>query len=538
MAKWVNLRGEAPLQAGSGLRYAIRYWWVIAGCAVLALGAAFLFLRIKSPAYRVNAALALNQEEGDGGGRLNGGLGALLSTFSLGGGGARMPDDEVFRLTSQTVLAETAKRTGIYFNAWSKPGLLSRKIWYYGDAPFKIELPAQMLDTLRTTTKFHLTRSGSGGEWKLSVKQRRRTVLDTAFARLPLLARTPVGMFRIDTTSNYKPSAKEVNFYATLTGPSVVADDLREDLDIGTVSKKSNIIWLIYDDARPDRAKAILNTLLEVYNEKTLDTQHEEAARSLDFIDRRLITLYSDLDASETRLRDYKTANNIIDPDAEAEFVFKQKMTAEEARLESEAKVGIIRLILEFISKPENRYAVVPFTMDMPDEPLKVYNELVMKRMRVASETKGNTRTLQLLSEQVDAMRSTMESTLRTHLEAAEKTLADVRRISASADRRISSAPEMEKQLRSLMRDQMVKNQIYGYLLQKREEAEVKLARVAPTGQIVDEAYEEVKPASPKKPLVIIGFFLAGVIGGYGIVYIMRLRGVGLDKKDGDGNIG
>lgn len=512
------------------LSYAARYWWVVVICLAVGIGLSLLFLKIKNPAYTVHAIIALNQQD-DEGGSLGGGLQSILSSMSLGGPGYRTPEDEIMRMTSQTNLKEAAKRSGIFFTAWSKSGMLSRKHWYYGDSPVKIDIPAAVVDTLRVSSLFHLKYNSASKKWSLSIKQRKKTITDGDIPGLPYLAKTPVGMFRIDTTSLFNPS-EDLNFYANIRGTDEAAQDLREDIDIGRESKKSNIIWMQIEDANTDRAKAVLNNLIGIYNENALDVTHQQARQTVDFIDSRLATLYSQLDKSESDIQNFKESHNVMNPEAEAEYIYKSKSAAEESKVELIAKADVVRLAIEFLSDPANRYAVVPFTPDMPSDPLKAYNELVLQRMKLASTVKGTSQPLNLISEQIDAMRQSVLASLRAYLDATNSSLSSVRKISGYADSRISNAPAIEKQLTGLLRDRYIKNMLYGYLLQKREEAEMRLNRNVDPGLVIDNAYDDIKPSSPNKPLVVASGFIFGLILAFGCLKAMMALGIHKYKAD------
>lgn len=507
----VDLSSDDKLPLGRWLGLLRRFWWAAAVCLIGCVGLSLLYLKVKSPVYTISASFAINQNEDNPGAALGSGMNALLSTFSLGGSGSHSTEDEIFRMTSHSNLREVARLSGIYLSQWSKESLLSRKRWYYDDSPFRIELPVAVLDTIRRSTLFSIDYRANGRKWHLKVKQGKQTVIDREIAGLPFLAKTPCGMFRIDTTKDFNP-ARDIRYHARFNGLAAAAEGLGEDLDIGPLSKKSDIIWILYDDANTRRGSAVVNALVEVYNRNSLEVMHEQARQNLEFIDRRLESLYGELDRSESRIANFKQQNSITDQGAEAEYIFKQKAAAEEAGVGLESRIAILRMTIDFLTDEANRYAVVPFTSDVPGEPIKAYNELVLQRMRIASNVKGNTSTLNLLTQQVDAMRSTMLATLRTHLKAAEASMSTIRGAESRADRRIASAPAMEKQLTGMLRDRTVKNYIYGYLLQKREEAEMKLARLFPAAQVVEEAYESVKPTSPKKWLVLAVGVMAGII--------------------------
>ncbi len=512
--KKFDFPGDDRLRIGRALALAIKYWWIYLISVGVMLGLGALYVKIKSPVFEVSGAIAINEEESDKGG-ISGQLGALMSTFSLGGGGSKNTDDEIFRMTSAAALKEVVMRTGIWFSAYDKPGLLSRKVLYYKDSPFRIELPVSVLDTLRTTTAFSI--SGKATEWKLKAKQNGKTVAEKVLHSFPASVRTPIGIFSVDTTGFFSPS-EPMHFKALVESPLGVALQLRKDLDMNTESKKSDIVWIGIDEANIAMAEAIVNAVIDVYIENTLGWDRQKAEQNLKYLDARLEQTYADLLATDTEIEAFKTKHNIVDPAAEAEYIYKLKVAGEENRVELETKSALFRLILDFMENPENRYSAIPFTVDMPGEPIEAYNELAMQRMKLAAGLKGSTKALEVANSQMDAIRSTMIATVRSHLMAADGAIKSIDKVSDQADARISQAPMIEKELIDMTRDQKVKSTVYAYLLQRREQAALKVQKDVPVVQTIDRAFTPVKPKSPKKWLVFGGAFLAGILLAYEVV--------------------
>lgn len=512
--KRFDFRNDDRLRPGRSVAMVLKYWWIYAICIGVMIGLGALYVKIKSPVYEVSGALAINEEDEERGG-ISGQLGALMSTFSLGGGGSKNSEDEIFRMTSASALKEVVMRTGAWFTSWDKPGLFSRKIFYYKDSPFRIELPPSVLDTLRSSIVFSIT--GKAPEWKLKARLRRKTVAERVLHSFPASVKTPIGMFSIDTTQFFQPS-RDTHFKATVESPLGVALQLRKDLKVMTETKKSDIVWVGIEEANTARAEAIINAVMDVYNEHSLGWDRQKAEQSLKYLDSRLEQAYADLLATDTEIENFKSKHNVVDPDAEAEYIYKLKVSGEEGRVELETKSAVFRLIVDFIEKPENRFAAIPFTVDMPGEPIKAYNELAMQRMKLAAGLKGRTKALEIADSQMDAMRTTMLTTMQSHLQAADQAIRRIDRASGNADARIAVAPMLEKALVDMTREQKVKSTVYAYLLQRREQAALKAQKDVAIVQTIDRAFTPVKPKSPKKWLVFGGAFALGVFLAYAIV--------------------
>lgn len=505
-----------------------RYWWWFAASIVICLGLSVLFLHIKSPLYLVKTLVMLNQDEEDSAGAI-GGLGALMSSFSIGGSGGAVIEDEMMKMGSHTNMTAVVKQLKMNRNYWSKKGLFSPKVWYFEDTPITIDIPDAVLDTITVITKFEINVPENGKGITIEVEQDNLgTVVDATIEKFPYMAKTPYGIFCVDTTG-YFVKGQELKFRAVVMNNDVVIEDLNKRMAISQLSKKANAIQADIEEVNVKRAKKFLNTLVASYNERGIADKNELALSTARFIEERLLKLYTELETTETEIENYKSENQIVDAVAEAEYTFVRKERIETGMLELETQSAVLQMIKDFLMSPDNKYNLVPFTADFPEEPITAYNELLLQRMKLETTAHANNATLKTLTAQVDAMRQNVITTIDKTLQSTRIALADMRREAANSEKRMTGIPRMERELTALYRDQIIKNEIYGYLLQKREENELKLSRNTPKGKVIDAAYAEVKPVSPKKILV---FAIGGIIGI--LIPIVLLNYVGGSKRKED----
>lgn len=503
-----------------------KFWWVYAICTAGIMAMAALYIHIKPEVYGIDASIILNDDDDSGSGTI-GGLGSLMASFNMGGPGRKFIEDEERRLTSHSVLMELVKKLKLNETYTSKKNLFATKNIYYRDAPISIYIPSAVLDTIRRTTLFKIDVPKGGRNIRIKVKQGKHVVFNKTVASLPVNVRTPRGCFRVSFTDEHDVSA-DLHLKAILSNPMIAADNLTSDLSVGARTKKTSVLDIEYKDANITRGKDVVNTLIEIYNRRSLDDYQSQARRSVEFIEDRLSRLYSELESSEQKIQDYKKANRIVDASAEAEYIFKTKQSVESGIIEYQTKASVLRMIIEFLGNEENKYSLIPFAADMPSDAVTEYNKLVLDRLRLLNNAKGNNTALKLATSQVDAMRSNLLSTLDKELAATRIAIADMNRVNTGSDNRIEQMPEMERDLLTLYRDQKIKNQIYAFLLQKLEENQMKLSRESATGKIIDEAYETIEPVSPKKPLIFICAFIFSLVAGYFcvniLVYILNRR--------------
>lgn len=513
------------IDVGGMLRNYLRHWWLFVLSLVICLGGAVFYAYKKSPVFLVNGLIMVNQQE-DGGMGQTGAMSALMSSMGFGSSNGANPENEQMKMTSHTLYSELADVLGLRYAYWQDNGFFKRRNNYYKDSPIQIETAPAILDTISSATLFKLE-GPAKGPWRLTAKQQNEKVIDTEVKSLPYNAKTPLATFRISATKDF-PKTGELNVSAVARNTDETVEYLNEHLGVNYLSNKADALQVGMEDAVVPRAIDIVNTLMDLYN------QHRDADRVaynqmvLDFIDNRLLTLYHELESSESKIEQYKQNHKIVNAEAEAEYIFARKGAMDESSVKLQTSIQIYEMIQKMLGSESTKYSLIPFsgggTLGLGDGYLKLietYNDLVMERMNLAGSAKGNNSALSKLDEQIEAMRSNILSSVSRELQSARINLQAVDAENSRGNARMSEIPSMEHELVTLYRDREVQNQIYGFLLQKREETQIALSQSQPVGKIIDRAYAQTKPVAPKKMLC----YAIGLVLGLGIpVVILQLR--------------
>lgn len=523
-----RLDGESQRINIGFVKYSFRkYWWVYLIIFSLFMGLAAFYCKVKTPVYDLTGIIILNDDENDSKATL-GGLGSLMASFSLGGSSYKYVEDELARIGSNTNITRLVKDLGLNYTYTSKEGFFKSRQPYFDNNPIQVYVPQSVLDTISSTTIFDIRLSADGGRADIRVKQKKgKVVYDEKNVRIPANIKTPLATFHVSTTSYFKKlkAGETLNFRAFVQSTPIAVRSVGKKLRFGSPNKKSDLVYIEYKDTDIPRGKAVIDHCVEIYNETGAADLKEQALSSVNFVKSRLEKLYTELESSESSIEAYKRANGIVDPEAEAEYIFKKKQVAEAGAIEYETKAAVTQMIIDFLRTDGNKYSLIPFAEDMPKEPVEEYNKLVMERIRLQENAKGNNAALKSITSQVDAMRANLLSSLERQLSATRIAIKDMNRSGAGTDSRIASYPTMEKDLLGLYRDQKIKNQIYAYLLQKLEENELKLSRDIRIGKVVDAAYPDIEPSSPNKELVFIGMAILSVICTYCGLWCLRFIG-------------
>lgn len=497
------------------------YWFVISVVICVAMG--FLAARIIKPKYSVNANVLISQDEKGG----MSGLGAIGDLF----GAQASVDDEIFVISSHSVYRDVVKELGSNKIHKVRLGFLNH-VLSYPDYPLDVIAAPGIIDTLRTPIVFKF-KVDEDGMTSVKAKADGEVIADVKGQKLPVSLNTAYGHFVIDTTAYFVPG-EELRGDISIIGYDAAAELLDEDVTASIGSKRSNAIQLNIVTVNPDYGKDVLNGIITKYNERGIAEKNLEGEKTAKFIDERLAIISSDLRDAEDDIQSYKENKGIIDVSAEATYQTAVRATAEQELLQSETEAEIIKMTGAFIADPANAYSLIPMTTENTglQEAIKTYNELVLQRMALAANAKPNNKALKVLDEQIDAMRSTISTSVIKAYDNLSVVIREQRSQLNKAMGRLGTVPEQEREFLNMKRQQQVKQQLYMFLLQKREETAMMLANATPKGVIVDEAFALNKPVNLSKKMILLIALFIGLCIPPALLYIRKILRTKFDTKE------
>lgn len=505
-SEWFDIRGLID-------SYLKRWWWfaisVIACCAL-----AYMFTKIKKPEYEIRANVLVTDDNTSS-------LTSMSGLSDLFGSSANV-EDEIYVITSHTVLSEAAKALGINCTHKVKQGFLQSYL-AYPEFPVQVYPQPGVCDTLLSTIVFK-TKIHENGTADVTAKVDSETIGKVKKQKLPVTLKTDYGSFVIDTTACY-PSGTSLKSTISLTGYDVVAEDLFEDISCHKASKKSNMLKMRIASPNPEYGEAVLNKVMEVYNKLGVEHTNMQGEKTLDFINNRLAMISGDLKDAEEDIETYKRNHNIVDVQAEATYNMTLRGQAERQLVSAETRSELIKMARDFLTQPENAYQLIPFSGDAgsANDAIAQYNGMIARRMDLMQNARGDNIALQQLNAQIDAMRTNINATLAHEYET---TLAMIREAKSENNKlldRLGNVPAQEREFLNLKRQQEVKQQLYLFLLQRREETAMVIANAIPKGRIIDEAYTLSEPLGLSNKMILLIAFVFGLFIPPVILYVKYL---------------
>lgn len=490
-------------------------WYYFAISIVVCCCLGYVYTKIKQPVYEVRANVLIGNDDDT-----MPGMGALGSLFSSQG----PVDDELFIISSHTVYRDVVKSLSINKSHTVKTGILSSK-FAYPTFPVDVFFAPAVADTLSSTIVFK-AEIDEDGKASVKAKVRRDVIGEVEDSPLPVTLETAYGRFIIDTTACY-PKGESLKTTITVSGYDPAAEGLAEDIVADIYSKKSNVINLGMQTTNSEYGQDVLNQVMAQYNDRGIAQRNTQGEKTAAFIDKRLALISGDLAAAETDIQDYKQKKGIIDVAAEAQYQTRRRGSIEERLLSTELHAEIVKMTIDFLSDRANDFSLIPVSGDSEaaNDGVNAYNELILKRLELVGSAKSNNMALKKLEEQISAMRSNIIVSAEKAYDNLSAQVKELRSEMNKTSSKLGDIPEQEREFLNMKRQQEVKQQLYLFLLQRREETAMLLANAVPKGVIVDEAYTLNEPVGMgKKAILLIAFLLGLVIPPVFIYTSKKLR--------------
>ncbi len=498
-------------------------WYYFVISVIVCVGAAYLYSKVKKPEYSVKANVLIAQENSNPMAE----MGGLSSLFGTSGN----VDDEVFVLTSHSLYRDVVKELGLNARHVVKKGFLN-SVFSYPTFPVDLKADPALLDTLTVGIAAKIN-VGEDGLADVTLKVKRSVIGEVEDSKLPVTIETPYGAFTVVKTPTF-PNGEEVSTKIQLSGYSAAAEDLALDIASDIPNRHTNVILLNINTVNTQYGKDVLNELIKKYNERGIGEKNAQSLKDAQFLDSRIALLTDDLSSTEENIQNYKQSNNIIDVEAEASYQTSKRGRLESALLEAETRLEILKFTRDFITDPANAYNLVPSTADnsTTQAAITAYNEVVLRRMGLLNNAKANNTALRQLTEQIDAMRANINTSVEKAYQSAQIRVRDLKNEMGATEGTLGKIPAQERQFLNLKRQQAVKQQLYLFLLQRREETAMLLANAVPKGIIVDEAYALNEPIGMGRfAILLIGLFV-GLLLPPLWMYIQKLTRNKFDTRE------
>ncbi|UJH91336.1 polysaccharide biosynthesis tyrosine autokinase [Antarcticibacterium sp. 1MA-6-2] len=294
-----------------------------------------------------------------------------------------------------------------------------------------------------------------------------------------------------------------------------VAAEYISALVVAPKGKALDILSLSIIQAESDKSEDFLNNLMFQFNEDGVADKRQVALNTTEFIEERLEIITMELDTVEGGMADFKRENQFMDVASGANQYLSKSTMAEEEIFDLELQMQVISSIEDLINRRES-YRLLPTNMGIDAVEvsglISTYNELILERNALLRNGTEENPAVERLTAELDSLRENLKDNIESTKDALNIQLAELNQLDSRAQAKFSTFPGMEKGMRGIERQQLIKEELYLFLLQRREEAAIEFAVTSPVAKIIDPAYTVPTPVDPKPWLILTGGFLVGLL--------------------------
>ncbi len=304
---------------------------------------------------------------------------------------------------------------------------------------------------------------------------------------------------------------------------------LKKQLKFDRVGNESDLIMMEHSSSNKDYSQRILNELINVYDNDGITDRQLVHKRTIEFVDGRFVDLSTELDSIEIKKQFFKKENNLIDINVNSTLSLEKSSKSEETLLEIENQILLSELLLKSLKK--DNYNLLPSKIGVENielnNQISSYNDLILERKKLLISAGKQNPSLIIINQQIKELKINVNNSIDNHNKELNQLKSLYKNQFSEYFSEVSRLPEKEKILRSIERNQVIKETLFLFLLKKREEAEVSFAVTESSIKIVERALTDMTPKFPK-PSVI---YLISLMLGLGIPYLILYLNFLFDTK-------
>lgn len=511
----------------------LSYWKVITLCVITAIFLAFTYLRYSVNQYKATASIKIKDEKQS----------MKLPTSLLDGGnealfgGSDKIKDEMSIIRSRSLFENVVKNLNLNIRCFEEGSI--KELERYENPPvtlnfFKSDSVINKVNhtiyiKIKSPTEFILFKDDEksliddrdDSEGKLHSFGDK---IETKFGGMVI---TPnIGRYAPKNGSNLK---------ILITPVANIAGKYQKNIGL-SAKEGSNLIYLELQDSNAKKAIDILNEIIKEYNQDVLADKAEVVKVTSDFIDNRLKQVSEELEQVDYTAEQLQKRNRLTSLGSQADINLQSEQQTEALIANTSNKIQLIAYLQDEIKDDSKASDMLPSDIGIGDagtaEVTRSYNELVAQRDKMLRNSSEKNPVVINLNGQINVLKQNLENSLNSMKESSQLTLNNLNKERSRIVGQLYAAPTKARQFRDIKRQQDIKESLFLYLLERREESAIKLGMYSPNAKIIDPAYSTFNPVAPNKMFTYITALLLGLAFPIGFIYLGDLLNTKIYRKE------
>lgn len=417
--------------------------------------------------------------------------------------------NEILQFRSKKLMREVVQRVHADVSYQIKDGLRSNEL--YNESPVLVSLPDALPEqsfsfTMTLKDAKTVTLSDFSG---IEAKPSYEVALNDTVAIIE-------GMNVVVTATNYlRDSWLNTPIRVQKCPVESMVNYYKNALGIQQEEEEASILTLALKDSSPARAEDVLNTLITVYNEEAIKEKNQVAVNTANFINERLIIIERELGNVESNLESFKQRNQIVDIASSAGMYMTESQKYNADAMELETQLRLANFIKDYLTDPSKETDLIPSNTGISDmnieNQISLYNAAKLKRDHLIDDSSVNNPVVQELNNSLRAMKQSIIRAVDNMIVSLNVKRNDAQNREMRAQDRVTAIPTKERQMLSIERQQKIKEALYLFLLNKREENALSQAMADNNARVIDGAEGSNAPISPNRNRILLLGLLVGI---------------------------
>lgn len=503
-------------------------WFVVSMVVCLSIG--YLYIKCQEPVYeRSEEILIKDQSSGSG-------IGAMSNAFSSMGliSGNTNVFNELISMSSPAVLAEVIDRLHLDVD-YVQSGLFHGTTLYGTTLPFEVKF-LDLDDMQSASFECEVAPDGSMRLYKfVSYTPEGKKIKhseEVANVKVGNIVNTPLGKVQFVKNDFYNPVAKSSDDKDASVEIDVAKSDMQSAIE--TYSKKvtgdlkdeyADVIILTMKDVNVERAVDVLTNILSVYNEEWVEDKNKIAKATSSFIEDRLRVIEKELGEADINVAKQSSAIGTVTLHEKGAALLQKDEAFDRQLISLNNNLAWCKYMYEYLKDSNNKFNILPINSGAQSEEVEVqintYNELLLARNALESGSSDANPLVKDYDTQLANLRTAILKGMSNNIKRFESLIASAEKEQAKARGSLREAPLQTLPLLSEQRQQSVKQNLYLFLLEKREENELSQKFTADNTRLITPPMGSLKPVSPKKMFIMLFAFVLGLAIPVVTLYIM-----------------
>ena len=498
-------------------------WFILS--LVVTCGIATYYNLTTPNVYQRTASLMIKDESKAQG--IGSDVASMFSDMGMGNMKSNV-NNELIAIQSPAVLLETGKRLKLDVD-YAIDGRFHKEALYGADLPVTVDFVG-FTDEQSGSFKLQLKGDGSYVISKLKGVTRDNLPVDDSdeiTGRIGQIIRTPLGKIKVDKApafTQFVSGEDEPVLYVSRCNVYAMTDRIKGSLSASLSDVKSTVIDLTYKDVLAKRAEDVINTIITVYRKNWLEDKNQMTISTSHFITERLGVIERELGDVDKNISAFKSSNLLPDVEAAAQQYMQKSTEVDKQIMDLNSRLAIAQYIRNYLTGKVGKNQLLPSNtgIESPgiEQQITEYNKNQLERNNIVANSSEQNPLVADYDQSLASMRKSIAASLDNFVVTLKTQLGTLQANEAATTSQIASNPNQAKYLQTVGRQQKVKEALYLFLLQKREENELSKAFTAYNTRIITPPTGDNTPVEPVRRKILLIALVLGFLIPVVVIYI------------------